>query len=343
MSIWGIGYNQHLHGQHNTMSLINLMALTGNIGRPGAGPHSQTGQPNAMGERPDRRPDRAPSVQHRPSTTRSTGPGAPSTGASPKERLDEVAGMQNTGMAVGMMERALKGDVNAMFLIYATHIDLPDSYTLVRPALTRTFTVVQEIYKDAPNNLYADVILPAATWGEWVNGIYVQSERRLYVTEGTANPVKGCRPDLDMVIDKGKLIGERLGLDMSKIFPYERKENGFYDPEEIFRDFLKASKGTDCRPERDPRGREGNREVALTSRSRNSAASSGPRPPRRSRKRAGRSVVTWRRRNSGRANHTPSSAIPTGSCTCTCATRTTRSTRRSRTSWPRPGPIRTTT
>ena len=54
LSIWGIGYNQHLHGQHNTMGLVNLMALTGNIGRPGCGPHSQTGQPNAMGGRLDR-------------------------------------------------------------------------------------------------------------------------------------------------------------------------------------------------------------------------------------------------------------------------------------------------
>ncbi|MEO2113887.1 MAG: hypothetical protein ABGX79_05015, partial [Acidimicrobiales bacterium] len=72
------------------------------------------------------------------------------------------------------------------------------------------------------------------------------SERRLYVTEGTGNPVKGCRPDMDMVIDKGKMIGERLGLDMKKIFPYERKENGYYDPEEVFRDFIKASKGTDA-------------------------------------------------------------------------------------------------
>ncbi|MDP6207289.1 MAG: molybdopterin-dependent oxidoreductase, partial [Roseibacillus sp.] len=245
MCIWGIGYNQHLHGQHNTMSLINLMALTGNIGRPGAGPHSQTGQPNAMGERlTGGLTGRLPfnigidNEKHREWCAKNWG--------LPKERLDEVAGMQNTGMAVGMMERALKGDVQAMFLIYATHIDLPDSYNLVRPALAKTFTVVQEIYRDAPNNLYADVILPAATWGEWVNGIYVQSERRLYVTEGTGNPVKGCRPDMDMVIDKGKLIGEQLGLDMKKIFPYERKENGFYDPEEVFRDFIKASKGTDA-------------------------------------------------------------------------------------------------
>ena len=245
LCIWGIGYNQHLHGQHNTMNLINLLALTGNIGRPGCGPHSQTGQPNAMGERlTGGLTSRLPfnigidNAAHRAWCAENWG--------IPQERLDKTAGMQNTGMAVGMMERALKGDLKAMFLIYATHIDLPDAYNLSRPALTKMFTVVQEIYKDAPNNLYADIILPAATWGEWVGGIYVQSERRLYVCDGTANPVKGCRPDMDMVIDKGKLIGKRLGLDMDKIFPYERKANGFYGPEEVFRDFCRASKGTDA-------------------------------------------------------------------------------------------------
>ncbi len=51
LSFWGIGYNQHIHGQHNVISIINLHALTGNLGRPGAGPFSMTGQPNAMGER----------------------------------------------------------------------------------------------------------------------------------------------------------------------------------------------------------------------------------------------------------------------------------------------------
>ncbi|MFT5125210.1 MAG: ferredoxin-nitrate reductase [Kiritimatiellia bacterium] len=245
LSFWGIGYNQHLHGQHNTMSLVNLMALTGNIGRPGCGPHSQTGQPNAMGERlTGGLTGRLPfnlgldNVKHRDFIADQWG--------IPPERLKAVAELQNTGMAVGMMERALKGEVQAMFLIYATHIDLPDAYNLARPALTKMFTVAQEIYKDAPNNLYADVILPAATWGEWVGGTYIQSERRFYVCDGTANPVKGCRPDMDMVIDKGKLIADKLGLDGDKIFPYQRKENGFYDPEEVFRDFLKASKGSDA-------------------------------------------------------------------------------------------------
>ncbi|PCJ18566.1 MAG: hypothetical protein COB02_10530 [Candidatus Cloacimonadota bacterium] len=244
LTFWGIGYNQHLHGQHNTMGLVNLMVLTGNIGRPGCGPHSQTGQPNAMGERytgglTGRLPfnkglNDKEHVKHMAKAWRI-----------PEERLSAVAGMQNTGMAIGMMERAIKGEVNAMFLIYATHIDLPDAHNCARPAMTRMFTVVQEIYKNAPNNLYADVILPAATWGEWVGGTYIQSERRFYVVDGTANPIKGCRPDMDMVIDKGKLIAKKLGLDADAIFPYQRKENGYYDPEEVFRDMVIASKGTD--------------------------------------------------------------------------------------------------
>jgi len=245
LSFWGIGYNQHLHGQNNTVSLINLMALTGNIGRPGCGPFSMTGQPNAMGER------LTGGLTGRLPFNQGLGNVAwrdwiADAWNVPRERLEQVGSAANPGYAIGMMERALKGDVKAMFLIYATHIDLPDQNTLVRPALTKTFNVVQEIYRHAPNNLYADVILPAATWGEWVGGTYIQSERRFYVCDGTANPLPGTMPDIDMVIDKGKAIANGLGLDGEKIFPYQRKENGFYDPEEIFREIAKASKGSDA-------------------------------------------------------------------------------------------------
>ena len=49
--MWGIGYNQHIHGQHNVIAIINLCSMTGNLAKPGCGPFSMTGQPNAMGER----------------------------------------------------------------------------------------------------------------------------------------------------------------------------------------------------------------------------------------------------------------------------------------------------
>ena len=245
LSFWGIGYNQHIHGQHNVVSLINLMALSGNIGRPGCGPFSMTGQPNAMGERlTGGLTSRLPFNQGL--ENKSWRNHIADMWRVPRTRLKEVKGLQNTGYAVGMMERALKGEVKAMYLIYATHIDLPDQNTLVRPALTKTFNVVQEIYRHAPNNLFADVILPAATWGEWVGGTYIQSERRFYVCDGTANPIAGTMPDMDMVIDKGRRIANELGLDGDKIFPYKRMANGFYDPEDVFRDVVLASKGSDA-------------------------------------------------------------------------------------------------
>lgn len=245
LSFWGIGYNQHIHGQNNTVSLINLMALSGNIGRPGAGPFSMTGQPNAMGERLTGGLTGRLPFNHGVDNEKWRDWIADNWRI-PRERLAAVAKEANTGYAVGMMERALKGDVKAFFLIYATHIDLPDQHNLVRPALTKTFNVVQEIYRHAPNNLYADVILPAATWGEWVGGTYIQSERRFFVCDGTANPIEGTMPDIDMVIDKGIKIADKLGLDGKKIFPYKRKEHGFYDPEDVFRDIVKASKGSDA-------------------------------------------------------------------------------------------------
>jgi len=250
LTFWGIGYNQMLHGQHNTIGLINLHLLTGNLGRPGCGSHSQTGQPNAMSERlMGGLTGRLPFNQSIKNETWRNH--IADVWRIPRERLTKTSLLKNPGMVMGMMERALKGDLSAMYFIYTTHIHLPDVDTLVRPALQRMFVVTQDIYRHAPNNLYADVILPAATWGEWTGGTYVQSERRLYICDGTKNPPENCLPDMDMAIDKGRGLANKLGLDGDKIFPYEKKVklgNGLlaYDPEEIFRDIVIASKGADC-------------------------------------------------------------------------------------------------
>ena len=255
LTFWGIGYNQMLHGQHNTIGLINLHLLTGNVGRPGCGSHSQTGQPNAMSERlMGGLTGRLPFNQGM-NNEKWRNHIAQCWGVS-HERLKKTSLLKNPGMVVGMMERALKKDNDpdrllAMFWMYTTHIHMPDVNTLVRPALTKMFVVCQDIYRHAPNNLYSDVIFPAATWGEWTGGTYVQSERRLYICDGTMNPPPGCRPDMDMAIDKGKALAERLGLDAEKIFPYKKTikmGNGLmaYDPEDIFRTILAASKGSDA-------------------------------------------------------------------------------------------------
>jgi len=243
MIMWGIGYNQHMHGQHNVIAIINLLTLTGNLAKPGCGPFSMTGQPNAMGERftgglTGRLPFNMPLKDdaHRAKMANAW--------RVPEENLINAMNSKNPGYAVGMMERALKDEVKAFFFVYATHIDLPDIHNLVRPAITKTFNVVQEIYRHAPNNLYADVIFPAATWGE-VSGVYISSERRLNICQKAAEPPPGCRPDMDMVIDKAKGIGKLLGLDMERALPYKRRADGSYDSEAVFRDVIAASAGTD--------------------------------------------------------------------------------------------------
>ena len=243
--MWGIGYNQHIHGQHNVISIINLLTLTGNLAKPGCGPFSMTGQPNAMGERftgglTARLPFNQPlkSKKARKHMAKHWGV--------PELNLETALKGDNSGMAIGMMERAIKGDLKAMFLVYATHIDLPDQHNLVRPGLMNTFNVVQEIYRHAPNNLFADVIFPAATWGE-VDGVYISSERRINIVQAGGTPPPGCRPDLDMVIDKGKEIAHLLGMkNVDKIFPWGKNKHGYYDAEAIFRSVIEASKGTDA-------------------------------------------------------------------------------------------------
>ncbi len=254
-TIWGIGYNQMLHGQHNTISIINLHLLTGNLGRPGCGTHSQTGQPNAMSERlmgglTGRLPFNKPLANEQWRNW------IADCWRIPRERLARTATLKNP-MSIGMMERALKDDLKAMFWMYSTHIHLPDLMTLVRPALTKMFVIAQDIYRHAPNLLYADVVLPAATWGEWSGGTYIQSERRLYVNDGTGrsfdeqgNLITEARPDMDMAIDKCKAIGKKLGLNVDAIIPYKRRTSGHfkgtYDPEEVFEDIVRASKGSDA-------------------------------------------------------------------------------------------------
>ena len=256
LTYWGIGYNQMLHGQHNTISIINLHLLTGNVGRRGCGTHSQTGQPNAMSERlMGGLTGRLPFNQ--PMTNVEWRDWIADRWRVPRERLEQTSLLKNP-MAIGMMERANEGDLKAMFWMYTTHIHLPDVENLVRPALTKMFCVIQEIYRHAPNLLYGDVIFPAITWGEWTGGTYIQSERRVYVCDGVSvgrdendNVLTEALPDMDLAIDKCKSIAIKLGLDAEAIIPYKKTiknayGQSFYDPEDVFEDIIKASKGSDA-------------------------------------------------------------------------------------------------
>lgn len=248
VSFWGIGYNQHLHGQHNTIGIYNLHAITGNVGRPGAVPFSMTGQPNAVGRRmmgglTGRLPfnQGIENVGHRDSISQLWG--------IDPARLAATAEQKNPGLGLGMYERANPSRVgkpdaiNALWLTLGTHIDPPDTATLVRPAITRTFTIAQELYHHAPNNFYADVIFPGVSWGE-ASGFYVSSERRMSVNSKCVDLQPGYYSDTRIYIELGKRMAKNLGLDVKKIFPYKLVKKGGdmdYDTEEIFREIARGS------------------------------------------------------------------------------------------------------
>jgi len=273
LSFWGIGYNQHIHGQHNVISIINLHALTGDICRPGAGPFSMTGQPNAMGERftgglTGRLPFNQGLMNGGELNMKGINGIAKVWNCSP-ETLKQVASAKNPGMMVGQFERALMDQetldrngldpMKAMIYCYTTHIHQPDLNNLIRPALSKMFVVVQDIYRHAPNNLYGDVIFPALTWSEWQGGTYISSERRFNVVDGVGKAADGlgleqCLPDLDLAIDKGKSIAKAMGMSeeaVKKMWPYSKKKfhptgPELYDPEEVFEEIVRGSKGMDC-------------------------------------------------------------------------------------------------
>ena len=271
LTMWGIGYNQHIHGQHNVISIINLHALTGDLGRPGCGPFSMTGQPNAMGERfTGGLTGRLPFNQGLASAGNLNMKAIEQVAKAwncPPENLVEVASRKNPGMMVGQFERALMDQetldrngldpMKAMFYCYTTHIHQPDVNNLIRPALEKMFVVVQDIYRHAPNLLYGDVIFPALTWGEWQGGTYISSERRFNVVDGVGKGAPGyeeCLPDLDLAIDKGKSIAKAMGMsdeEVKKMWPYKKKQYHpqgplLYDSEEVFEEIVRGSKGADC-------------------------------------------------------------------------------------------------
>lgn len=172
LSIWTMGLNQSAMGVNKNLSLINLNLITGHIGKPGSGPFSLTGQPNAMGGRevgglsnllPAHRNlhdplHRAEIQEFWGGTTISEKPGLTAT---------EIFNALNAG------------ELKAIWIICTNPlVSMPDVRMTERALKNARFVVVQDI-SDKPETLaYADVILPAATWLE-KEGTMTNSERRI--------------------------------------------------------------------------------------------------------------------------------------------------------------------
>ncbi len=204
LSFYCMGLNQSTVGMWKNNSLINLHLLTGQIGKPGAGPFSLTGQPNAMGGR------EAGLLSHQLPGYR--------TVEDAKHRAEVEAYWKrrpgNISPKVGLtaveMFRALeKGSLKAIW-IAATNpaVSLPDLHQ-VRRALGRAgLVVVQDAYHPTETTQLADVLLPAAQWGEkeWTS---TNSERTIAYSPRLFPAPGEALPDWQIVARFARALGYR--------------------------------------------------------------------------------------------------------------------------------------
>jgi assimilatory nitrate reductase catalytic subunit len=170
LSLYCQGLNQSSSGTAKNAALINLHLATGHIGKAGAGPFSLTGQPNAMGGR------EVGGMANLLSAHRDL--------ANPEHRA-EVAALwgvpwvpENPGKtAVEMFQAAADGEIKALWIACTNPAQsMPDQAT-VRRALERAeLVIVQEAFSTTSSCDYADLLLPATTWGE-KTGTVTNSER----------------------------------------------------------------------------------------------------------------------------------------------------------------------
>ncbi len=172
LSLYCQGLNQSSSGTAKNAALINLHLATGQIGKPGAGPFSLTGQPNAMGGR------EVGGMANLLSGHRDL--------ANPAHRA-EVAALwgvpdvpEKPGKtAVEMFQAAADGEIRALWIACTNPAQsMPDQATVRRALQRAEFVVVQEAFATAATCDFADLLLPATTWGE-KEGTVTNSERRI--------------------------------------------------------------------------------------------------------------------------------------------------------------------
>jgi len=205
VTLFSQGVNQSTAGSDKVNSIVNLHLATGRIGKPGAGPFSLTGQPNAMGGREvgglanqlAAHMDFAP--EHRDRVQRFWD----------SPRIAPQAGLR----AVDLFRAAGEGRIRALWIMSTNPVvSMPDA-DAVRRALDRCeFVVVSDCIRSTDTTAAADVLLPAAAWGE-KSGTVTNSERRISRQRAFLEPPGEARPDWWIVAEVGRRLGHAAAFD----------------------------------------------------------------------------------------------------------------------------------
>ncbi|WP_209485244.1 assimilatory nitrate reductase NasA [Halorubrum alkaliphilum] len=194
---WGMGVNQSVQGTATARALIDLCLATGNLS-PGSGPFSLTGQANSMGTRV------CSSKGTWPGQREFTDPDHRETVAEawnvPVDRLPDDPGPG----PVGIVDAIADGPPEVCWTVATNPVaGMPDG-DRVREALDETFLVAQDAFRTETVEL-ADVVLPAATWGE-SEGTATNMERRVSRVRAATETSPKIKQDLDAIVAIGAEI-----------------------------------------------------------------------------------------------------------------------------------------
>jgi assimilatory nitrate reductase catalytic subunit len=225
---WSMGVNHSAQGTETVTLLNTLCVLTGNIGRPGAAPFSITGQCNAMGTRETGFTASMPGYRsyddptHRRELAELWG--------IPEDRLPTERGRAYPDIVNAVMNQKVK----ALWIIGTNPVVSFPNREVLELALGRLELLVVQDGFETPTTALADVVLPAAIWGE-KDGTYTNSERRASRVRAAVAPPGQARPDFDIFL----AVADRWGC-RAELFP------GWSGPRDAFEEWRLVSAGRPC-------------------------------------------------------------------------------------------------
>ncbi|WP_343583581.1 bifunctional nitrate reductase/sulfite reductase flavoprotein subunit alpha [Pseudomonas sp.] len=225
MSCWTMGLNQSIHGTWHTNAICNLHLATGAICRPGSGPFSLTGQPNAMGGR----------------EMGYMGPGLPGQ-RSALVAQDRAFVEQQWQLAPGslrseggegtvaLFEQMKSGAVKACWVICSNPVASVANRQQVIDGLRQAELVItQDAFLDTETNRYADILLPAALWAEG-EGVMINSERNLTLMPRAVEPPGQALPGWQIIARVACAMGYADGFDYPDAEAVYEEIRRFHNP-----------------------------------------------------------------------------------------------------------------
>ncbi len=219
ISAWTMGLNQSVQGVDKNLALINLHLLTGKINKPGNGPLSLTGQPNAMGGREVGGLATTLAV-HLDFDDAST------------EKVGTFWGSDNISKTKGltafeMFEAAERHDLDVLIVCHTDPVyHLPNRHRIEKAIANIPLVVEINAYENSETAAFAHIRLPAAPWGE-KSGTQTNLDRSVTLQRAIRPPSDQARADWEIFA----ALGKKLGFD--EAFAYESVESVFDEYKEM--------------------------------------------------------------------------------------------------------------